>query len=90
MRGERAGGEKVVAAAALEPADQLAHVRRVVVLGRPRRAQLRCSEGAGNLNQTKIPENARYHLAETISRNLWLAFQHKSAAVCLGDHPLTR
>lgn len=41
MRREGAGGEEVVAAAALEAANQLTHVRRVVVLGGARRAQLR-------------------------------------------------
>ena len=40
MRREGAGGEEVVAAAALEAANQLTHVRGVVVLGRARRAQL--------------------------------------------------
>ena len=40
VRREGAGGEEVVAAAALETANQLPHVRRVVVLGRARRAQL--------------------------------------------------
>ena len=41
MGGEGAGREEVVAAAALEAADQLTHVRRVVVLRRAGRAQLR-------------------------------------------------
>ena len=41
VRREGAGGEEVVAAAALEAANQLTHVRRIVVLGGARRAQLR-------------------------------------------------
>lgn len=41
VRREGASGEEVVAAAALEAANQLTHVRRVVVLGGARRAQLR-------------------------------------------------
>ena len=45
--GEGAGGEEVVAAAALEAADQLTHVRRVVVLRRAGRAQLRRPEKNG-------------------------------------------
>ena len=44
MGGEGAGREEVVAAAALEAADQLTHVRRVVVLRRAGRAQLRRPE----------------------------------------------
>ena len=40
VRREGAGGEEVVAAAALEAANQLTHVCGVVVLGRARRAQL--------------------------------------------------
>ena len=41
MRREGAGGEEVVAAAALEAANQLTHVRGVVVLRRAQSAQLR-------------------------------------------------
>ena len=42
--GEGAGGEEVVAATALEASDELTHVRRVVVLRRAGRAQLRRPE----------------------------------------------
>ena len=49
MRREGASGEEVVAAAALEAANQLTHVRRVVVLGRARRAQLGRPELKGGL-----------------------------------------
>ena len=49
VRREGAGGEEVVAAAALEAANQLTHVCGVVVLGRARRAQLRRPKFKGDL-----------------------------------------